>query len=64
MAGASVFNFLIASSAELQYSQSTHSVVLIEAFLMRELGGVSVMPQRKTREAATASARRKIAPIL
>src|SRR5205823_5575048 len=40
------------------------SVVLIDAFLILELGGVSLSPQRITFSTATASASRKIVPIL
>ncbi len=47
-----------------KYCQSTHSVVLMDAFLILVFGGISVVPQRKTFLTATASASLKIEPTL
>ena len=54
----------MACFAEGEYCQETHSVVLIDAFLILVWGGVSVSPHKITFSAATASANLKIAPTL
>src|SRR3989344_5567791 len=54
----------MADLADGEYCQTTHSVVFIEAFLILELGGVSVSPHKIIFSAAIASASLKIPPTL
>src|SRR5205823_13180268 len=61
------FFFFIAPSTSYIYTLSLHDalpILFIDAFLILVCGGISDPPQRITFSAATASASRKIEPML